>query len=132
MNTELRNAAGHATSVDSQASRSEDDGPSEVVPRLQSEHEASSKQKSYIKRSECESWLNASSQQREARKVDETKGSLADWGVVACVFLSNFIAAIDFTGFAVLFPYLVEHFDARTAAVGWCSSISGFFQALVG
>jgi len=91
------------------------------------------KQSGSPKHSECESHLSDSPQQQETRKVDvETKESLADWGVVACVFLSNLISAIDISGFGVFYPYLVEHFGAATSAVGWCSSINGFFQAVVG
>ena len=82
---------------------------------------------------ECESRLSDSPGQQETREESViAKESLAAWGVVACVFLSNFISAIDFTGFGVFYPYLVEHFEATTAAVGWCYSINGFFQAVVG
>lgn len=91
------------------------------------------KQNGSSEHGESESRLNDSQQQQKTRNVDvEPKESLADWGVVVCVFFSNFIAAIDMSGFGVFYPYLVEHFNATTAAVGWCSSITGFFQAVVG
>lgn len=91
------------------------------------------KQNGSSEHGESESRLNDSPQQQKTRNVDvEPKESLADWGVVVCVFFSNFIAAIDMSGFGVFYPYLVEHFNATTAAVGWCSSITGFFQAVVG
>ena len=132
MNTELGNIKDHATSVDSLASRYKDEPPA-VALQLESEHVTMDKQNSSPEHSECESLLNESPQQQEAREENvEAKESLADWGVVVCVFLSNLIAAIDFTGFGVFYPFLVEHFDATTAAVGWCSSINGFFQSVVG
>lgn len=83
--------------------------------------------------SECESRLSDSLQQPEAKeqKAVATE-SLADWGLVVCVAFSNMFNALDMTGFGVFYPYLVDHFEATTAAVGWCSSINGFFQSAVG
>jgi hypothetical protein len=130
--TELENIKVHATSVDSLGSRYKD-GPNVVVSQLESEYVVIDRQQSSLKHSEYESSLNASPQQQEAsEEAVVAKESLANWGVLACVFLSNFIAAIDLTGFGVFYPFLVEHFDATTAAVGWCSSINGFFQSVVG
>src|SRR6218665_657074 len=107
--------------------------PPTVIPQLESGHAPVDTNHSLTGHSECKSQLNASSQQQKVRNVDvDTKESLADWGLVACVFLSNLIAAIDITGFGVFYPYLVEQFDASTAAVGWCSSANGVFQAVLG
>src|SRR6218665_820695 len=130
MNTELGNIKDHSKSADSLASRAENGSPA-VPSQLESERAIPVKENSSTQHNESQ--LNASPQNQEARQeIDVGKESLADWGVVVCVFLSNLISAIDYNGFGVFFPYLVQHFDATTAAVGWCSSISGFFQAVVG
>ena len=129
MNTELGNIKDHYKSVESLASRFED-GPTAITSPLESEHAIPAKENSSTEHSK--SRLNGSTQNHEKEEVVVRKESLADWGVVACVFLSNCISTIDFTGIGVFYPYLVEHFDATTAAVGWCSSISGFSQAVVG
>ena len=116
----------------SQAMRFEDT-PSSIIPQLESGHVPVGRNNSFTEHSEFKSQLYASPQQQEARKVNvNTKESLADWGLVTCIFISNLISALDVTGFGVFYPYLMEHFDASTAAVGWCSSANGVFQAVVG
>src|SRR5688572_545442 len=133
MNTELGNIKDHAKSVDSLTSRYKD-GPPSVVSQLESECATMDKQNSSPEHSDSESRLNESTQQQQKASKENVvaKESLADWGVVVCVFLSNFITALDINGIGVFYPFLVEHFEATTAAVGWCSSINGFFQAAVG
>lgn len=118
--------------VNSHSSRVEEEPPG-VGLQLESEQATMDWRQSLPENSECQSQLNELTRQQLSREVDVvTKESLADWGVVACVLLNNLITGIDVTGFGVFYPYLVEHFEATTAAVGWCSSIAGFFQAAVG
>ena len=126
MNTELENIKHNLKSADSLASRVKG-GPPGVSSQPESEPAITAAE---IK---CKSRLSDPPQNQDAREaIGVGKESLADWFVVACVFLSNVIASIDYTGFGVFYPYLVQHFDATTAAVGWCSSISGFSQAVTG
>jgi len=135
MNTEFGNIKDQSKSVGlpvvSLASIVED-GPPADASQLECEP-AMFKENGSTEHHECKSRLNPSPENQESKEdIAVRKESWADWGVVACVFLSNLIAAIDITGFGVFYPYLMEHFHATTAAVGWCSSISGFFQAIVG
>ena len=128
MNTAARNGKIYATRFEYRLSS--------LVPQLENGHVQVGRNNNFAEYSECKSQLNVLKglpKQQKARQVNvDTKESLADWGLVACVFISNVISASDFTGFGVFYPYLVEQFDASTAAVGWCSSANGVFQAVVG
>lgn len=58
--------------------------------------------------------------------------SLSDWFILFCVFLSNVINGINFTGYGILYLSMMDQFNCGHAAVGWIQSLESAIASVFG